>query len=641
MSLTNESSAFPQEEPREQDTPDDTPPVEASPEEEERDEEGPASSQNQDPPPSFLSGWDWSGELRIGWREVKVNGSEPQFDADVNLDRGFRILSLEVEGHSEDSGDTIDHFKGSASGIDDPFANADVLFENTDVWTAEARWRRSDTLFSSIGDFHPYHSKRHQVDLIGTWTPHDAWTFDLAYQNRQRAGRWRPTRNVGDGAIAIDGVAPFHEQWHDVDAGASWVPSELGSLHFDVGWGTGRRDDVRYLAGDLIPNAPFQPIEQLDAKERSQSARLGASGRLEPVPDQLWLEGGIHYGYVRRDIDAGSTRLDFLFDGSDEFFEDANVEGERLASEIEVGMRPAERLTSIVYYRNRVSAEDDELTSIQISRDPPFQGVIVPTGIAAINGVETRLDAIGTELDWNLTDELLLRGGYQYAQDRIESGLAGIDQTVYSHGPSTGFTWRPSKHWRFTGDYRAIDTTQPLTEASSGDLDHYRARAEWLPTDQLIFALGYERTDSRQNTSALATRTEAFDVNGTWVFEDTGQVHAGVTWRQIRSRTRVLYATPPPNAPFLVGYDGEEVVSHVDFVYDRLDPIGFELSFTHVRLAGDFPYDLLDIAGGPTLALEESWRVGLEYRHRRYNERNATPNDYAADLWLAYLVWTF
>ncbi len=584
--------------------------------------------------------FDWSGEVRLGWREVRVNGSEDQFDADLNLDRGFRILGTELEAFARRKDAPFDHLRARSSGIDDPFALAEIEIERFDLWTTRARWQKSDNLFGSVGEFHPYHSKRHLLDIGGGWTPNDAWSFDLDYRHQQRAGSSRPTRQVV-GSAFIGGVAPFHERSHDIDLAIGFVPSEHTSFHLTGGWGTESRDDVRYFSGDLSPGAPLQPIERFDAEEHNQTTRLGGRGKLSPIPDELWIEGGIQYAYIRRDIDAEAQRLDFGSDASDQLFEDVSLEGSRVDADVELGLRPVEPLTWLTSYRRRVAVEDDDLRSVQISRDPPFSGAIMPSGFVAFNGVTTRLNAIASELDWQMLDELAVRAGYQYGEDHIKSGLAGIDQKVYHHGPSTGLTWRPNRRWRFDGDYRALDTTQPLTEASSADTDRFRARAEWLALDELSLSVSFDRTDRRQNTSALDTRSEAFNGTVSWTADEDTQVSAGVTWRQIRSRTRALYATPPPAAPFVVGYDGEEVVTHLDIVYDRLDPVSLTLDFTHVRLAGDFPYDLLDIAGGPSYALDASWRLGLEYRYRRYNERSATANDYDAEIWLATLVWTF
>lgn len=438
------------------------------------------------------SGEDWAGykiiqSWEVGYRMHSVGGNEGKYRSDVNYGNGIRLLSGRFSMTSNDGrGRWFDELLLNTVGLgNDPYEAANFRIQKNKWYRYDGLWRRNDYFNPAlpiIGGQHLQETSRHLQDHDFTLFPQSDLKFFTGFSRNTQSG-------PGLSTVALSGsTGPVTPLTLDVVRSQNEFRygNEFKVASVRVNWmGT------QQWFKEELPAGPAQPAgPQVTRKQVYEGTT--PSWRLNFFREQgeKWaLNGRGSYSRGSRAYDTQETATGISASAPSRALQTVVGGMARrpvLTGNLTLSLFPTSRLTitnHTAYHDVRMYG--DSLYS-QLENATLLQSLIYFQTL----GIRTITNA--TTVDFAVRQTLSLRGGYQYAERRVQSverntenfdgGFTELqtgDQTNRLHTAMAGIRLQPFRGFAILLDGEIGRQDHPFTPISEKNYHGLGARAQW------------------------------------------------------------------------------------------------------------------------------------------------------------------
>lgn len=611
---------------------------------------GPTDGKEKDLPPLAAAEpepLEVTGEVTAGYRFV--GDESPQFEQDVNLDQGPRLLDFRLDGRLLDEKRLFDRFLVTASGIDDPFMSIRGEAESYDSWEFEGGFRKWDNVYLSGADPHSYFVKREQIDGKLEIRLSDDVELTLAYSQIRRSGTADQSRYVFDlqNELFLDAPEDVDQTTHSGDVA---VEFPLGSVFRAVARQSlvvHENDDERSFS-EPIEEFPFEEFERFRSEARTITPQTTLKVWGDPIEDELRLEGGALVANAEGEIDVDGedggidenlNPFSSLTDG------EADVSRSTEAFFLAGSLQVTDAIAVAARYDFRHEDDDGDVFLVETTDDG---GSIVTIDDSK---VRSRTHRAGGDVLYDATDTVALRAGYEYFHEDLEVSYDEDNPEVSNQGggPYFGADWRPSTRFAAKALVRSFDLRDPYTEISPEDDDSARLTLKWKPEDGLSLRgdADYRVQRSRyvivvdESDGESRIETASAGATATWAVTEPLDLHASYAYQNVNSGAdTVFYFNFVPVFDEAV-FDGDSHTGTIGALFRATPKLRFNLDAVGVSTGGDYTYQMLDFRVGAAYDLRDDLTLSGEARRIMFDEAERNDNDYTTWVGLVAVTWRF
>jgi hypothetical protein len=441
----------------------------------------------------------FTGELRLGFRTVDVNGAERKYDEDYNLQDGPRLFDFRV-GFVPEAGarklvDRVDIRATNLGG--DPFESLSLSARKFGSYDFRYDRRVSqyfyNDLFATAGDFHTFDYQRVQdrahLDIdVGA----DA-RFYISFNRFTRVGESTTTLDLQRDEFELD--RPIDESVNDYLAG------------FEYKW-----DKVTLTLE-----------EQLQRLDNSVSTFLPGQSQGEDAED--------------------SAVLDF-------FFLDQPYKIDTYRSTVRLQAQPHERF--LVRAAATVLDLDLDVTANESSQGSDFRGNPFSTDVTGAGSIQQNSDLYDVDLSYRVTDRVAVVGGvrsYSLDQDgdflfgtQLNRGLWNLDTTSLDLGVEIAVSDELSLTGGVIHEERDVERADaeggPLSEleTETTEQDGFFGNVGWRPNKAFRLDLAYD-AGSLDDPFTLASPTDRqrISLRGRYQLDNGWSIHGNYILRSFEN----------------------------------------------------------------------------------------------------------
>lgn len=587
-------------------------------------------------------GMQWSALVAAGVRFLNRGGSRERYRTDINLDRGFRVTEVDLEGRGTgDSWADLVAVRGDSLG--DPFQSVDAEIEKSGLYEVRGRYSRSDVRYRASGDYHRVDRTTQETGFNVSLDLGDAELFGSTTRLSQD-GFWL-TNRIGNQNLTplttVPGVASPRRLDSDV--------SEIG-LHTTI-WGASvtaavdyrderQRDRWTYSRTSAI-NPAFAESEDFRSTStlRGPGVRWTIGKQIEALDLEL---DGRFFDLERRTIGRGTTTGFDVSDFVTSTTSDSAGDAQTWALDGRAVWDFADRASLLAEVQWLDHEEQLDLDQTDITVFPTLSTTTTVSTARRQRTTQRKLTG-SVELDVEPIEGLRLAGGYLWSREdlAVPDLIAGDNDfrrgLVKDDGALASIEWRPDGHWTFGADYRQTDQggVQPH-ELIAQQSRRVKGRVRYS-TDG-FWAEAFFSDRQRENdvstsrhrsystgVTASVQRGEDVDIYASWVFSDTD------------SRTLTnFYFDPDPNPqPTLVGFDGDTHTASAGITLRPDANVTWRLDGVYTDTRGTFDVTLFDWNTDLRFEVFEGGEAGVLFRLLDYEEAGAA-DDYDAAITLVY-----
>jgi hypothetical protein len=596
--------------------------------------------------------YEFSGGVEAGVRFVSGEGG--RYEQDVNLDDGFRLLSLRFDAQAMERGLAVDDVSFRAHGLGgDPSRGGRLEVRRREAFDLVLTRDVSEFVHVASGGWHPFDTERSASAARLSIRATDAVTVRLGADALDRTGRsrldalWR-----GTDPVAVDGPVDYRRRGYDAG-----IDARAGAFRFGVGYALSDADDdtPRFLrlpakAGGYA--GTFRTSSDVDTGTASAHAGVSLLGGDLDLVAAAFLRRARNRSTVDGSevvpVDGG----DGIPNSGDEIPTQLDTRGGSQARMREAEIRFDARV--------RPHADWDVLARVQRrSYDeaaryalglrftvpaPPLPGdpFSPSTGGADGDGVQ---DRYSLEATWRASKPLRFRAG---AERILEDYSSGTDR-VPRRSPRTvaltaGADWSPVRAFDASLLVRSARSGGAATRISldAGETVTFRSR---LRGNDGGHVSTFVRTRERREDDARSrVRADAMGVAGgiageKGFLEVTLQRHRFLLAADTRFVRDLAFGFTKEEAR--VRSDEEVDSLSVDFSREISGPLRVFGSARVARGRGDFRYDGRDASLGLGVRLSPSAELRCEGRGAAWREEGASTDDYRAKILTVSLAWEF
>ena len=395
------------------------------------------------------------GETKVGWRFVNVDGNEAQYDADVNLDAGPRLLSLALAGIVH-AGTREDRFRAEVEGVDDPSMRGKVEFRRGQDWSLEGHVARDDFPFVDATELHPLHTTRRRAGGSFEWTPEGRVgpRARVGYERRERRGDALLSRLLeGDLLGPVDG-----SDRRDLDQVHANVSAPLGDVTLSASLFHERevRSDRRRLQAPSPQDPNVLETEDFGARGTRRAHGFSFASEADLFGGGARFDSAVRLTRSRvassfRSVETGLTSGAISY--TEDELGDARLERTDVSFDSGLSFDLGEQWLAGLLYEVFDVSESGRSDLLTLRQEPTGSNPTILTGRTRLETDLLRQRA-GAELTFEADRDLHLTAG-------IDWGLTSIDFDGATGPRDTNFReWRPrfELHGRLDEDTR-VDLT--------------------------------------------------------------------------------------------------------------------------------------------------------------------------------------
>lgn len=599
-------------------------------------------------------GLDWSGLIDFGYRFVHVAGSREEYRSDLDLNPGLRLRSLEVQGSGRNA--PFDDVWLTANSIGDPQWDVEAQVsrgERDRGWAGAFEvgggFRRDRFYYQSGGD---YHRVDQTVEVARS-------NFDVNVSSNLRLfgsfisssedGFWLTdrigNRNVTPQSFITGVESPRQFDGEEAELG---LGGDIGSWNWSLAglYRDDRLDEQWTYSQPAQANPSFLASEDFITRStlRGPGGRLMLAGDFEEVAVDIAV---FAFDHDRR-ISGGGTAEGF---DVAQFTTDTTATGSGNAQtwqiDADVSILLTDDLQLGIGGRWRDHQEDMGLQQVDVTTYPTLANTVtVATDID--QHTAQRMFEGQVELDWSITDRLMIGVGYGLAHEWLRvPDLDPLDPSDYVSGYSRDqgvlgdLLWEFGDGWKLRAEVRDFgmdglvlnDLVPQSTQQAGGSLG-------WQDGgDRVEVFVRHRRNESSISSYHLDNQSVGLNAG---LQADYLQFWTSYTFSQIDSRvlTNFYFDPDPLPVPTFVGYEGDThtVVGNLRVVPS--EELFWEFAAAYTTTNGSYDVSLLDwhvdmrwrVLSGPDVQGD----IGLEYRRLSYTEELSIA-DWDADL--LFLYW--
>ena len=462
------------------------------------------------------------GAVAFGVRGVV--GAGRQFESDINLPPGPRLVHGRVEGLTRDPDATVDHLLLSARGIGDPMTSARLELGKRKLWAFRASGRQFEDHFDPSTDLHDMFSRRRSGSLEFELTPRKDLIFEVAYDRfdrREDRGltRYREISNE------LFNDAKGNVQWSaDVvrlHAGARFTKGSL-DFHQSLRWWRDHDERNLFAANQLLDNR-----EAFDARSTAFTWASKLIGSARVLDDRLHLDAEIFLAASDRSFDDRSTAsgVDAVHDPYSSTTRNlGDAQGFYLRVEVGALWEISDHWATSLRLRGRFDDEDVAGTARTALLSPPAG---VPQFSEVRGDYNTSIRGFDTEalVRYRPMKELTLSLGAVTRYETLEFERDRKDVEPGSFGLLFSIDARPIDELRIRGKFRGFTTNDPYTLITPNRRGLFGVDLSWTPCDLLRLDLGASRSSTR--FSGSDSRGDVNSLNATLTLGQTTDPWSG------------------------------------------------------------------------------------------------------------------
>lgn len=611
----------------------------------------------------------WSeleGEIRAGWRFLD-DEEDGRFLEDHALRAGPLLFDLTARGTTSDDRLWFEEFEVDAHGIGDEEQDARAALRKPGVLDLRGGWMRDDFSYRATGDPFPYDTVRERYDFRARWTPSRRVAVRLEWDRSRRTGdaytsqqsfyREPPSPPGVDDQLVLD-HRPLDQQSDTLSLG---VDLDADGWRFTVEESVtlAQIDDRRDYDVPASLRGPSPLSESFRRDVRSTAwTTLGKVSR-GFFDDALELNGIVAWtkAPTESDVDSTSEGYEPGFDpggiaprGSFQATTSGEneIDRENVQVRVESIWRAAEDVEIVGAFEKDDTWDDAELR-LEERRvyDRPDLGpeTTVTSYDARITDRNWRASLEGS---WDVTEDVRLRLGEEYLRQQLESptdtrgdDLAPTDFESAAWRTLAGIDVEPVDRLDLSLLTRFGQNDDPHAAPSPERAEEITFRGRWRADDALTLTtayrhIGYTHSDDYDASS----RTDSGTVAATWT-SDRWTVAPTVTYQVADTRTdTTYYATSGGSFSRIddqVSFATRDLIVSLDVEYAFTRNLRGFLRGTRIEGRGDVEESWDEFELGAEHDLDETFSVGASLRSWRFDEHDATVDDYrvlGAEVWV-------
>ncbi len=585
------------------------------------------------------------GYAEFGVRGVRVSGSEDQYEQDVNLDPGARLLGARVEGRAVEEA-PVDAFVLAVRGVSDPHRAARVEAVKEERWKARADWSWDEYVFRTPSDFHRRDGTREEVEVAVSTDPALPGdpSLGLDYAQTWRRGDERGTLLVIP-FLVFPGDTLLQPPINPVDeTGVSRTVG--GNLRFELGgFGVFVRPEWREHVADT--RADFQGSAQvaagvtlserdLDEEIRNRAPAVTARAARSFLDGAVDLDAGLRYEEAEVDSDL-HERLAGTSPGGP-FTSQTDAHGVSRSRRSEVDVEGRVRPLEGAELRLRALRREEDVRSRLLSNV-----LITPPGFPIPFQFKTKVESVveiaQAELRARLALFLDLRLGWEGFRQRLDyvgatfPNSAPPPDRMTTVGPMAGATVRPARGWSLDLDFQTADASDTLYEIQPEEAASWRIRLRGRVSPELLLQGWVRRRTSRVEDYVgefgdrldVDQRLDAAAVTLDWRPRPDLGLSAGYARQSFDRTADAAFAVA--GATTLGESDVEGVVNAgtLSFLVDLSDRLRGRSAVAYERASGDSAFRFQDLSGALEFALTRRCLLGTEIRYVEYEPHGNGP----------------
>ncbi len=593
------------------------------------------------------------GEIDVGVRLVERDGSQGQYDEDLNLEDGFflrgaRLRMRDLEGLP------VESFELSARGVGDPFSSY-RLEALGGPWRTLGRFDRSEYSGFAEADLHEFDLTRESGSLAFEYRPRNSATrSSLGLDYLHRDGLTVGSRSVGFEAVS---GFPVHDEERALGVRGD-LSTRAAGWALELALGLQNLEAEQRLSfsepSELFPGASW--TEEFDAD--SNAVQYRGELRLErELAESTSVDAGLEWESTDLTGTFDSFETGFFFDPNLPFERTTDADLELTESELsgDIGVVfPLRDATDAELRYTRVLEESDgDLPKItvldELMGDPP---TVAP--IQDVSDHSSALDLFQLGLSTPVHARANLELGLEYGHESIDvlqivDGIVvrTFDDSVDEFGGqgtvsvdagggvsidvSGGYLQRPTETTEIGVEFTFDDDRISFgslgcrwrgtrsTVCGEARLEHRHSEAFHSQGDLARGALSYAGQLGQTNLGAnVSVQDYDFEARTTFIFFDP---LIGIQ-----------------NLPGLATFDGHEVALGGFVERPLFAGFGARLSWSAGLASGDAEFDFLTTRAALPCEIEPGLETGVEVLFQRFDGDGVLdPSDYDAAIVELYL----
>ena len=478
------------------------------------------------------SGFQWNGDVELGYRFADIDGNRARYKETVNLMDGLKLFDLSLLGRAVEGGGNslADYFRLNIRDIGDPYPGGRLELKKKQAYNFVASYRQYD-----------YFTDRTDAGFLTDLTSFDATmrrgTLLLSLFPKEDV-----KLNFGSNYAGRDGDAkvprPFfpaqdqdlNERYHEYYASADF---SLGAFDFFVKqsyWYYKNNDDI---------NGPNIAEDRNETTNTYVSTLRGHTR----VGERLDLDAGYIYAHSE-----GRAELTT----SPEIYVDSGKGKTNFNTHI------AELGLSYILVKNLVFHADYRFDTTDQNGRSNTDTLL---GAPANTSTDFNLTAhTGTfQLEWDPLENLTLRGGYRvqyedvegevYVSNAFEGGKDPGDTQSFNQGWVASADWKPFPFLSMYGAYEGANFSDPYTWISPDNQNIGKFKVKYDTPIQALSLIGSFLWNRRVNPDQDYRRdVQDYTITATYQPMDTLSMDGSVTYENIKDSKEIFTsagAVPP------------------------------------------------------------------------------------------------
>jgi len=484
------------------------------------------------------SGFQWNGDIELGYRFADIDGSRNRYKETVNLMDGLKLFDLSLLGRAvEGKGNSLaDYFRLNIRDIGDPFPGGRFELKKKQAYDFVASYRQFDYFtdrtdqgfFTDLTSFDAT-IRRGMAQL--SLFPKEDIKLDFGYNYAGRDGDAKVPRPF---FLAQD--EDLNERYNEYYASADF---SLGAFDFYV-----KQSYWYYKTNDDIDGPDV--IEERDETTNTYVSTLRGHTR---VGERLDLDAGYIYAHSEGRSELQTSPETYVLSGKGETNFNTHI--------AELGL-------SYILIKNLILHADyrfDTTDQNGRSNTDTLLDAPINTGTAF-----NLTDNTGTlQLEWIPLDSLTLRGGYRiqyedvegdvYDTEPFEGGEDPGDNQSLNQGWVASADWKPYSFLSMYGAYEGANFSDAYTWISPDNQNIGKFKIKYDTPIRALSLIGSFLWNRRVNPDQDYRRdTKDYSITATYAPMDTLSVDGSFTYEKIKDSKDIITPVGPlittPNLNF-------------------------------------------------------------------------------------------
>jgi hypothetical protein len=484
------------------------------------------------------SGFQWNGDIELGYRFADIGGSRLRYKETVNLMDGLKLFDLSLMGRAvEGSGNSlIDYFRLSIRDIGDPYPGGRFELKKKQAYNFVASYRQYDyftdrTDAGFLTDFTSFNATIRRGTLLLSLFPKEDIKLNFGYNYAGKDGDAKVPRPLLE---AQD--QDLNERYHEYYASADFSLGVFDLFVKQSYWYYKNNDDIN---GPII-------VEDRNETTNTYVSTLKGNTR---VGERLDLSAGYVYAHSEGRAELQTNPGIFVLSGKGKTNFNTHI--------AELGL-------SYILIKNLILHADYRFDTTD-QNGHSNTDTLLPAPANAATDFNLTAHTSTFQLEWIPLENLTLRGGYRiqsedvsgdvYVSNAFDGGKDPGDTQSLNQGWVASADWKPFPFLRMYGTYEGANFSDPYTWISPDNQNIAKFKIKYDTPIRALSLIGSFLWNRRVNPDHDYRRNvQDYTITATYQPMDTLSVDGSFTYENIKDSKEIFTSagavTPVPKVSF-------------------------------------------------------------------------------------------